>query len=669
MTISPLIRGVLLLTLMSGLAAADLLAFPGATGFGKHTQGGRGGTVLFVTNLNDSGAGSFREAVRTSGPRIVVFRVGGTITLESAITVTNPYLTIAGQTAPGDGVLIRGAAIKFKTSEVIVRNIRFRLGRLSSGTDDAITIVSDGGLTENIILDRCSISWASDENIGVNGKDGGLRNLTVQNSIIGECLKGHSMGLLFNRKIGGVGPEKVSVHQNLFVSNQERCPKFGGGISGTVINNLVHNWKAKAAAFDSATTGDVIGNAFKGGADTTGFHRGIELTDIAETDGVHTGIFPMIFLQHNLPNGGDYNGDGSDLADHPYYTPAIYGFTPLTNKTDIESWVLGHAGALPLDAVDLRLIAEYQAGTGRTINHENETPGYPLLAGGTAPADRDNDGMPDTWEITNGLNPDAKDDADDRNGDGYTNIEDYLNSLMPSVEANASPTVVLTSPANGAAFTTGTAITINATASDSDGTITKVEFFRDAVLIGSDTTAPYSVVWNGATAGTYTLTAKAYNNDAAVTTSASRSVTVSAAANQAPAVALTSPANGAAFTTGATITISATANDSDGTIAKVEFFRDAVLIGSDTTAPYSVAWNGAAVGSYALTAKAYDDDAAVTASAARSITVTAIVEPEPDPADISRNNDAEGCGFGSGGSLALVALALLPLRRRRRVAE
>lgn len=244
--------------------------------------------------------------------------------------------------------------------------------------------------------------------------------------------------------------------------------------------------------------------------------------------------------------------------------------------------------------------------------------------------------------------------------------ESFWNAGM---SANVAPTIALTRPANGAAFTTGTAITINATAGDSDGTIAKVEFFRDTVLIGSDTTAPYSVAWNSATAGTYALTAKAYDDDAAVTTSGSRSITVSAAANQSPTVSLTSPADGASFTFASSITISATANDSDGTISTVEFFCDGILIGSDTTAPYSMVWNDAAVGSYALTAKAYDDDAAVATSAARSITVTAIIEPEPDPADISRNNDAKECGFGSGGSLALLAIAFFTLGRRRATYE
>ena len=180
--------------------------------------------------------------------------------------------------------------------------------------------------------------------------------------------------------------------------------------------------------------------------------------------------------------------------------------------------------------------------------------------------------------------------------------------------ANVSPTVSITSPANGANFTAPADITINASASDSDGTISKVEFFRGSTLLGQDTTAPYSFAWNNVAAGNYNLTAKATDNDGATTTSAIVAISVDVP-NGSPTVNITSPANNSNFTAPADITINATASDSDGTISKVEFFRGSTLLGQDTTAPYSFAWNNVAAGYYNLTAKATDNDGATTTSA------------------------------------------------------
>ena len=424
-----------------GLVSAQAqLAFPGAEGFGKFTKGGRGGKVIYVTNLNDSGSGSFREAVDASGPRIVVFNVGGTIDLKSQITINNPNITIAGQTAPGDGVLLKGGSVKIKTSEVIIRNIRFRIG--SSMRDDAITIASNGSELNNIILDHCSVSWSSDENIGINGRNGGLKNVTVQNCIIGEGLKNHSMGLLVNKIMNGVGPDRVSVHKNLFVSNQERNPMIGNEISSTVINNLVHNWKTKGSEYHRGSYGDVLYNRFKVGDDTQASHRAIEISDVGVV-GVSS-----IYLKGNVvPSGIDVvNGDDSNLKSSPHFSNSDYGFVPMTDIAQVESHVLSNAGAFPRDAVDNRLINEYKSGTGRTIFNESEAGGYPTIKGGNAPKDSDNDGMPDEWEVANGLNPNAADDKGDKNGDGYTNIENYINCLVKGdcsttpVE-NTAPTV------------------------------------------------------------------------------------------------------------------------------------------------------------------------------------------------------------------------------------
>jgi hypothetical protein len=202
-----------------------------------------------------------------------------------------------------------------------------------------------------------------------------------------------------------------------------------------------------------------------------------------------------------------------------------------------------------------------------------------------------------------------------------TAVFDNVTVRVPA--ANQAPAVSLTAPANGATFTAPATIAITATASDSDGTVASVAFYAGTSLIGTDTTSPYSVTWNNVGAGNYQLTAVATDDDGAATTSAPRGVTVNAP-NQAPAISLTSPANGATFTAPANISLSATATDSDGTIATVEFYRGSTLIGADTSSPYSVAWNNVAAGTYSLTAIARDDDGATTTSAPVSVTVSGL---------------------------------------------
>jgi regulation of enolase protein 1 (concanavalin A-like superfamily) len=208
--------------------------------------------------------------------------------------------------------------------------------------------------------------------------------------------------------------------------------------------------------------------------------------------------------------------------------------------------------------------------------------------------------------------------------------------VVQAPAANQPPNVALTAPANGATFTAPANITISATVSDTDGTIARVEFYQGSTLIAADTTSPYSITWSNVPAGTYSLTARATDDDGATTTSAARSITVTGT-NQPPSVALTAPGNGATFTAPANITISATASDTDGTIARVEFYQGSTLIAADTTSPYSITWSNVPAGTYSLTARATDNGGATTTSAARSITVTAapvqrsvVFSPSPD---------------------------------------
>ena len=224
---------------------SQIPAFPEAEGFGTSTRGGRGGKVLKVVNLNNDGPGSFREALETQGPRIITFAVGGIINLESKLFVDDPWVTVAGQTALGDGICVRGEGIRVRTHDVVIRHIRFRPGDVDFGLSnqwndvDAVSI-SGGDTIFNVVIDHCSLSWAVDENINMWGE---VHDITVQNCIISEALlhskhpKGaHSMGMLIGSKA-----TNISVHHNLFAHNNDRNPHINGVSRVDFRNNVIYN--------------------------------------------------------------------------------------------------------------------------------------------------------------------------------------------------------------------------------------------------------------------------------------------------------------------------------------------------------------------------------------------------------------------------------------------
>jgi regulation of enolase protein 1 (concanavalin A-like superfamily) len=209
--------------------------------------------------------------------------------------------------------------------------------------------------------------------------------------------------------------------------------------------------------------------------------------------------------------------------------------------------------------------------------------------------------------------------------------DSFTNVAVTAPSGNQAPNVSITSPASGATFTASANITINATATDSDGTVAQVDFYHGSTLIGSDTASPYSVTWSSAPAGSYQLTAVAKDNTGATTTSAAVNVTVNAAGNQAPTVSITSPTSGASYTAPANMTINATASDADGTIAGVDFYQGSTLISTDTTSPYSATWNTVGAGTYSLTAVARDNAGASRTSSAVSVTVSGSLSGLPSP--------------------------------------
>lgn len=391
---------------------ATALAFPGAAGFGAALTGGRGGTVYHVTNLNDSGAGSFRDAV-SQGPRIVVFDVGGYINLASPLSIKS-NITVAGQTAPGDGVATRGYQVSLSNADnVIVRYMRFRHGLTPNQNRDGITI-NEGS---NQIFDHVSVSWGRDENFSINSST----NITVQNSIISEGLDPHSCG-------GLIQSDGVTLFRNLYAHNKTRNPKVKG--RNQFVNNVVYNWGSDAyIEGDSAGRSDanVIGNYFVKGPSTGSggpFTRG-NLNFHIYASGNY----------YDADKNGALDGRPTTTADlgNVVVEPVPFDFPAIAAGSAAAAYqaVVDQAGAsLRRDSVDRRLISELTGQTGAIITDPAAVGGFGALAGGTAPADGDRDGMPDAWERFNGLDPASAADGDDYGADGYTNVERYLNGLV-----------------------------------------------------------------------------------------------------------------------------------------------------------------------------------------------------------------------------------------------
>ncbi|HEY0943680.1 MAG TPA: Ig-like domain-containing protein [Opitutaceae bacterium] len=395
-----------------------LPAFPGAEGFGANATGGRGGSVYVVTNLNDSGAGSFRDAVSQPN-RTVVFAVGGIIRINSPVVVRS-NLTIAGQTAPGEGVTIYGNRVSFSdASNTIVRYLRFRQGINGDSGSDAVGIASG----HDMIFDHVSASWGRDETFSISGS--AISNITLQDCIIGQGLLLHSAGGLMQTDGG------VSIFRCLYTDNWMRNPKVKG--VNDYANNVVYNWGGGGGyipAGDSAglSYANVVGNYFIAGPNTvdgpfkTGnanFHlyAAGNLQD-TDRDGALDGVSVPVSSFSTLT-----------LVDTAYAYPPV---ATLLSPAQAYAHVVAHAGAsLHRDPADLTMIDELTSlGTrGAHITTEAEVGGIGALAGGLAPADGDADGMPDWWEEAAGHDLLVADHNGDANGDGYTNLENYLNAL------------------------------------------------------------------------------------------------------------------------------------------------------------------------------------------------------------------------------------------------
>lgn len=443
-------------------------AFPGAEGFGAYTKGGRGGKVLAVTNLRDYDPeseapvpGSFRAACETSGPRIVVFKVSGIIPLKKSLDIHEPYITIAGQTAPAMGICLANFDFSVRADEVIVRYLRCRPTAAMSNTEgfqgSSVDGISVNGAS-NVILDHCSASWSVDETLSVTHSD----NVTIQWCMITESLnctahgKGcHGYGSLVRGEKGG----KVSFHHNLYAHHSNRSPRPGGhndyredpdGWTFDFRNNVIYNWGGSRAGYNSdgnnqpnrVSRYNFISNYYLPGPDSSGsfaFQERCVTTKAYFADNWMDGFRPEDPWSLVTFDKEYYTSD--DLIEAYKLSQPVPAAKVSTDDPETAfQKVLSSAGAtLPLrDDVDNRIVRNVIAklsGTGdpgRIIDHEDDAGGWPQYPSVQAPVDSDNDGMPDAWEERHGMEPRDPDDAmKDGNNSGYTNIEEYLNGTDP----------------------------------------------------------------------------------------------------------------------------------------------------------------------------------------------------------------------------------------------
>jgi hypothetical protein len=433
---------VLLFFLTATWLQAQQLAFPTAEGSGRFVSGGRGGDVYEVTNLSNSGPGSIVDAV-SSGNRTIIFRISGTIEMGTILLQPKSNTTIAGQTAPGDGICIKGRIKIGAVSNIVIRYLRVRVDAgAANSSGDAIDI--DNG--KNIIIDHVSASYARDEGISCRETSD---TVTVQWCIISEALtfENHSYGSLVRGDYGDV----KSYHHNLYAHNNNRNPRPGNytgtsddpeGLHFDFRNNVVYNWKGNEPGYNADTYAtsryNFIGNAYVSGPEST----------VKNTAFKESCIDAIGYFEDNSYNGvvpGDqwslvtFSGfDATQIAAYKTRSQPVL-MEPITTTSPAQAFndVLASAGAsIPKrDTIDRRLVNDVLQGTGHSIATTDEQPegGWPVLNSLPAPADDDHDGMPNEWELAHHLNPNDPEDRNDIGQDGYTQLEVYLNSLTGEI--------------------------------------------------------------------------------------------------------------------------------------------------------------------------------------------------------------------------------------------
>ncbi len=438
------------------------IAFPGAEGFGKYATGGRGGKTVVVSNLNDDGPGSFREAASFKFKRIIVFAVSGTIHLNSKLNILGD-VTIAGQTAPGDGICFADQSVIVAGNNVIIRYLRFRMGDKNqkggmidgNGGDDAF----GGNKRKNIIIDHCSMSWSTDEVFSIYGGD----STTVQWNLITEPLN-YSYHFETGDKdyerhgYGGIwGGKHLSAHHNLFANCLSRNPRFNGARLGSdeefvdFRNNVIYNWEHNSTYGGEGGTYNMVNNYYKAGPGT---NEKVKYRIVNPSKNETRG-FGQFYVDGNFVHGskevsknnwlGIDMGNGGTAADKIaaiVKTAFPAEFIKTDSPIDAYNLVVNSVGAsFKRDTLDVRVINDMQNNKGRFIDVQGGYPhgtayeltvqAWPALKSLPALKDTDGDGMPDDWEIKNKLNPnDASDATRNHLHPFFTNIEVYINSLV-----------------------------------------------------------------------------------------------------------------------------------------------------------------------------------------------------------------------------------------------
>jgi pectate lyase len=451
------------------ISIAQVPAFPGAAGGGAQSVGGRGGIVYEVTNLDDSGPGSLRTGIEMTGPRTIVFRVGGTINIRSGYTIINPFLTIAGQTAPGGGIQICGKNTResifiINTHDVIIRYLRIRHGYNAEAdqTGDPVSVMKG----HDVIIDHCTLMWTSDENSDAWGDDisNPPHNITWSWNIFAEPLKAHPTNFITGSNISASADlmTDIDAHHNLLANSSHRNPLVKNK-TFRFVNNIVYNWRFYATQAATGVSIDVIGNLYKPGplnSEKSPRKWEIEIFPNSKYKRQMPSGESSVYVTGNMgPNNPDLTKDNwvmvTEIADEngnivgPLDTryrrqeplPALPVPIRVDPANDLEKILLPTAGASQRldelgnwvsnrDAADLRIINEYNSLGGILPAKEDEVGGFPVIAGGTPFKDRDHDGMPDKWEKLRGLNPKNVSDGPKISSNGYSNLENYLNGVQ-----------------------------------------------------------------------------------------------------------------------------------------------------------------------------------------------------------------------------------------------
>jgi hypothetical protein len=446
-----------------GQPGTGIKAFPGAMGFGSGTPGGRGGKVIYVSNLNDSGPGSLREALTAPGPRVVLFSVSGTITLKNEIRITSPYLTVAGHTAPGEGIQIRDAQIKIATHDIIIRYLKVRSGDAGASGDnavrDSLTLNGDSQVY-NVIVDHSTLVWGPD--IGGIAFLNGARDATLSYSIIGEGLYvsnhpeatidrgGHSMSMNISELSSSSHPSRITIHHNLLTTSSDRNPRVIGGEFIDIVNNVIYNWRNSPSQGNPRKLNLIKNFYIKGPMNTNGKAL-FAWQPRAESGGrLRSGV---VYESGNLSEGF------TTLRSNPQsvYAPARFepysitaedspqvAYLKILTEAGASRQVSGRDGSFTSlrDAVDTRIINNLIDRTGFFINGIGQEGAagfsaisWPELAGGTPALDADRDGLPDPWEqhyFGNTSRGSADDSSGDYDQDGYTDLEEYLYDTDPT---------------------------------------------------------------------------------------------------------------------------------------------------------------------------------------------------------------------------------------------